>query len=85
MQKNRQRLFTKAPKKFLYKKSTILSNDHFVREGIDRQTVYNALNPRKNGQSIFGDTHLCPPSSWTSFIKKNPRPRSDFQLIRVCL
>jgi hypothetical protein len=36
--------------------------DHFVREGIAWQTVYNVLNPRKNGQSILCDTHLGPPS-----------------------
>jgi hypothetical protein len=43
--------------------------DHFVREGIARRTVYNALNRRKNGQSILCDTHLGPPSSWTSSLK----------------
>ena len=40
--------------------------DHFVREGIAWQTVYNDLNSCKNGQSILCDTHLGPPSSWTS-------------------
>jgi hypothetical protein len=40
--------------------------DHFVREGIARQTVYNALNQRKNVQSILCDTHIRPPSSRTS-------------------
>ena len=43
--------------------------DHFVQEGIARQTVYNALNRRKNGQSILCDTHLGPPSSWASSMK----------------
>ena len=43
--------------------------DHFVMEGIARQTVYNALNRRKNGQSIPCDTHLGPPSSWASSMK----------------
>jgi hypothetical protein len=43
--------------------------DHFVREGITRRTVYNALNRRENGQSILCDTHLGPPSSWTSSMK----------------
>jgi hypothetical protein len=27
--------------------------DHFVNEGIARQTVYNAINRRENGQSIL--------------------------------
>jgi hypothetical protein len=40
--------------------------DHFVREGIARRTVYNALNRRKNDQSILSYTHFGPPSSWTS-------------------
>jgi hypothetical protein len=34
--------------------------DHFVHEGIAWQTIYNALNRRKNGQSILCDTHLGP-------------------------
>ena len=40
--------------------------DCFVQEGIAWQTGYNAYNRRKNGQSILCDTHLGPPSSWTS-------------------
>jgi hypothetical protein len=36
---------------------------HFVRVEIAWQTVFNALNSRKNGQSILCDTHLGPPSS----------------------
>ena len=43
--------------------------DHFLQEGIAWQTVYNALNPYKNGQSILCDTHLGPPSSWTPSMK----------------
>ena len=43
--------------------------DHFVREGIARQTVYNDLNRCKNGQLIVCDTHLGPPSFWTSSLK----------------
>ena len=44
--------------------------DHFVREGIAWQTVYNDLNSCKNGQSILCDTHLGPPSSWTSSMNE---------------
>ena len=43
--------------------------DHFVREGIARQTVYNALNRRKNGQSILEDPRPGRPSLWTSSMK----------------
>ena len=43
--------------------------DHFVREGIAWQTVYNDLNSCKNGQSILCDTHLGPPSSCGSSMK----------------
>jgi hypothetical protein len=43
--------------------------DQFVQEGTARQTIYNALYRCKNGQSILCDTHLGPPSSWTSSIK----------------
>jgi hypothetical protein len=43
--------------------------DPFVREEIARRTVYNALNRRKNGQSILCDTYLGPPSSWTFSLK----------------
>ena len=42
--------------------------DHFVQEGIARQTVYNALN-RKNGQSILEDPRPGRPSSWTPSMK----------------
>ena len=42
---------------------------HFVREGIARRTVYNALNRRKNGQSILEVTRSGRPSSWTSSMK----------------
>ena len=37
--------------------------DHFEREGITRQTVYNALNRRKNGQSILEVTRSGRPSA----------------------
>jgi len=43
--------------------------DHFVQEGIARQTVYNALNRRKNGQSILEDPRPGRPSSWTPSMK----------------
>ena len=43
--------------------------DHFVREGIARRKVYNALNRRKNGQSILEVTRSGRPSSWTSSMK----------------
>ena len=42
---------------------------HFVKEGIARQTVYNALNRRKNGQSILEETRPGRLSSWTSPMK----------------
>ena len=42
--------------------------DHFVREEIARRTVYNALNRRKNGQSILEVTRSGRPSSWTSSL-----------------
>jgi len=35
--------------------------DHLVREEFDRRTVFNALNRRKNGQSILCDIYLGPP------------------------
>ncbi len=43
--------------------------DHFVQEGIARKTIYNALNRRKNGQSILEETRPGRPSSWTSSMK----------------
>ena len=36
---------------------------HFVKEGIVRQTVFNALNRRKNGQSILEENRPGRPSS----------------------
>ena len=36
---------------------------HFAREGIARRTVYNALNRRKNGQSILEIARSGRPSS----------------------
>ena len=43
--------------------------DRFVRVGIARRTVYNALNRSKNGQSILEGTRSARPSSWTSSMK----------------
>ena len=43
--------------------------DHFVQEGIAHQTGYNALNRRKNGQSILEVTRSGRPSSWISSMK----------------
>ena len=39
------------------------------KEGIARQTAYNALNRRKNGQSILEENRPGRPSSWTSPMK----------------
>jgi hypothetical protein len=57
----RQRIFPKAPRKLYCKKPTNYAYkvvDHFVRERIAWQTVYNALNRRKNDQSILD--HIRP-------------------------
>jgi len=43
--------------------------DHFVQEGIAHNTVFNALNRRKNGQPILGEKRSGRPSSWTSSMK----------------
>ena len=40
--------------------------DHFVQEGLAPNTVYNALNRRKNGQPILEEKRPGCPSSWTS-------------------
>ena len=42
---------------------------HFVKEGIAPQTVYNALNRRKNGQSILEENLSGRPSSRKSFMR----------------
>ena len=44
--------------------------DHFVKEGIARQTVYNNLNRRKNSQPIIEDKRPARPLSWTSSMKR---------------
>jgi len=41
------------------------------QEGIALKSVYNALNRRKNYQSILCDTRLGSPLYWTSSMKKN--------------
>jgi len=40
-----------------------------VQEGIARKKFYNALNRRKNDQSILEEKRPGRPSSWTSFMK----------------
>ena len=42
---------------------------YFVKEGIARQTVYNALNLRKNGKLISDKNRPVRPSSWMSSMK----------------
>ena len=67
LKKQEREFFLKsAPRKLIVKNPQFKQReviDHFVKEGI----AYNALNPRKNGQSLLCDTHLDPPSSWTSW------------------
>ena len=46
--KRLENFFVKNPK---IKQSNVVG--YFLKEGIARQTVYNALNRRKNGQSIL--------------------------------
>ena len=56
LKKQEREFFLKsAPRKFIVKNPQFKQReviDHFVKEGIARKTVYNALNRRKNGQSI---------------------------------
>ena len=61
--------------------------DHFPQEGIPRQTVYNALNRRKNGQTIVRDTHHGPPFIMGIFYEgkieetgKQPKRCEPFQV-----
>ena len=52
-QKNEREFFRKLLENFIVKNSQFKQCqvvDHFVREGIARRTVYNALNRRENGQ-----------------------------------
>ena len=64
--KKRDRIFRKLLENFIVKNPQFKQCqvvDHFVREGIARRTVYNALNRRKNGQSILEVTRSGRPSS----------------------
>ena len=57
LKKNEREFFRKLLENFIVKNPQFKQCqvvDHFEREGITRQTVYNALNRRKNGQSILG-------------------------------
>ncbi len=73
LKKNRQRIFPKAPRKLYCKDSTILGNFNWSITSFEKgslgETVNNDLNRCKNGQSILCDTHLGPPSFWTSSMK----------------
>ena len=63
--KRLENFFVKNPK---IKRCEVVG--HFVKEGIARQTVFNALNRPKHGQSILEENHPPGrPSSWTSPIK----------------
>ena len=58
--------FQKTPRKLFCKKSFCKQCKivgHFVKEGIARQTSYNALNRRKNGKSIQEENLPGRPSS----------------------
>ena len=64
--------FRKRLKNFFVKNPKIKQCEvvrHFVKEGIPRQTVSNALNRRKNYQSILGKNLPGRPSYWTSSMK----------------
>ena len=53
--KKKREFFRKRLENFFVKNPQIKQCevvDHFVKEGIARQTVYNALNRRKNSQPI---------------------------------
>ena len=72
LKKQEREFFRKLLENFIvknphFKKYQVV--DHFVREGIAWQTVYNDLNRCKNGQSILEDTRPGRPSSWTSSMK----------------
>jgi hypothetical protein len=71
LKKTRKRIFPKGPRKLLCKKSTFkaMSSGRSLRLRKAWQTVYNDFNRCKNGQLILCDTHLGPPSFWTSSMK----------------
>ena len=55
LKKIEREFFRKRLENFFVKNPQIKQSevvDHFVKEGIARKTVYNALNRRKNGQPI---------------------------------
>ena len=71
---NRKRNFPKAPRSLYCKKSKILSYvkcsfTSYEKGSLDKR-FYNALNRRKNGQSILCGTHLRPPSPWITSINE---------------
>ena len=72
LNKGEREFFRKRLENFFVKNLKIKQNDivsHFVKEGIARKTVYNALNRRKNGQSILEENRPGRLSSWTSSMK----------------
>ena len=72
LKKTEREFFRKRLENFFVKNPQIKQCevvDHFVKEGIARQTVYNALNRRKNGQPILEEKRLGRPSSWASSLK----------------
>ena len=72
LNKGERDFFRKRLENFFVKNLKIKQNDivsHFVKEGIARKTVYNALNRRKNGQSILEENRPGRLSSWTSSMK----------------
>ena len=72
LKKQEREFFRKLLENFIVKNPQFKQRqvvDHFVREGIARRTVYNALNRHKNGQSILEVTRSGRPSSWTSSMK----------------
>ena len=72
LNKAERELFRKRLENFFVKNPKIKQCEvvgHFVKKGIARQTVYNALNRRKNGQSILEENRPGRPSYRTSFMK----------------
>ena len=64
LKKSQREFFRKLCENFIVK------NPHFKQwTGFHRRTVYNALNRRKNGQSILADIRPGRPSSWTPSMK----------------
>ena len=66
LKKTEREFFRKRLENFFVKNPQIKQCevvDHFLKERIARQTAYNALNRRKNGQPIFEDKRPERPSS----------------------